>query len=55
VVTNSGYWEANPAVASSLGKTSLVVWEDTRNSSNGLDVYGALIWHGKTFLPRMLR
>lgn len=55
VVTNSGYWEANPAVASSPGKTSLVVWEDARDSSNGLDLYGALIWHRKTFLPRTLR
>lgn len=55
IVTNSGYWEANPAVASSPGKTSLVVWEDARNASNGLDIYGALIWHGKAFVPRTVR
>ncbi len=55
IVTNSEYWEGNPAVASGAGRSSLVVWEDGRNVENGMDIYGAVIWHGKSFVPRVLR
>lgn len=55
VVTNFAAWEGNPAVASSDGPTSLVVWEDGRTPANGMDLYAAVIRHGSVDLPLVRR
>jgi hypothetical protein len=39
-ISYSGYQERAPAVAAGSGNTALLVWEDGRNTSLGLDIYG---------------
>jgi hypothetical protein len=43
VITNTGFEEKLPAVASNGGSQGLVVWEDWRNyPSTGVDIYGSM-------------
>ena len=55
-VSSTSAWQGNPTVASSSGPVSLVVWEDGRNSSTyGVDICAAVVWSGKTYMPRVAK
>jgi hypothetical protein len=56
-VTAAPIAAADKSLRSELGyaQQPLIEWEDNRNAANGLDIYATVVYHGKSWLPHVMK